>query len=487
MSRLGVVRLAFIGLLISLVSAASFADSHVRIVRLSSVEGQVQVDRAVGGGLERAILNTPIVQGARLVTGNDGLAEVEFENESAIRLTEDSEIQFTQLSLSDAGARVNRIEVLKGVVYVDAAKGDDTYLVKVGDSTLLVHSNTLMRLSMAPEQAQVAVFKGEVQLENQPVSVRRKETLTLSLQDPAKYAIENGTDAIRYDAWNREREEYSRTYAENAGYGGPNHGYGLQDLNYYGDYFYAPGYGYAWQPYGFSGSMLGWDPYSNGAWSFYPGFGYLWASAYPWGWLPYHYGSWAFINGRGWAWVPGRGYNGVWAANNFVPVPKITRAPAGWQALAPPIHNGVSVPRTVPVGTTSSTALTIPGGRVPPTFGNVIAGRPAATLGSTNTGPAAAHGFTKPGPAATQGFAKPGPSANSGHSTFAPRPVGASGGASTHVFAEPTPRATAAGPALGVGPAGSGALGAAPNAHAGSMGTAHGSQGSQGSQGSAHR
>ena len=69
-------------------SLAAVADSHVRIVRLSSVEGQVQIDRAAGEGLERAILNTPVVEGTRLVTGSDGLAEVEFENQSALRLTE---------------------------------------------------------------------------------------------------------------------------------------------------------------------------------------------------------------------------------------------------------------------------------------------------------------------------------------------------------------------------------------------------------------
>ena len=55
------------------------------------------------------------------------------------------------------------------------------------------------------------------------------------------------------------------------GYGGPRTGYGLQDLNYYGNYFYSPGFGYVWQPYGFANSMAGWSPYSNGAWSFIPG------------------------------------------------------------------------------------------------------------------------------------------------------------------------------------------------------------------------
>ncbi len=294
--------------LVALISVAAFADSHVRIVRLSSLEGRVQMDRGVGGGLERAILNTPIVEGTRLVTGSDGLAEVEFENESALRLTENSEIRFSQLLMSDTGAKINQFEVAKGIVYLDAtSKGNDIYRLKVGNIRLQANRDTLMRISATPDQLKVAVFKGDVQLEGelQPVAIHKKQTLTVDLKDPAKYTVANGAEPNRFDAWNKEREDYSKTYAENTGYGGPNRAYGLQDLNYYGDFFYANGYGYVWQPYGFAGSMINWSPYSNGAWMLYPGLGYAWASAYPWGWLPFHYGSWAFINGAGWAWLPG--------------------------------------------------------------------------------------------------------------------------------------------------------------------------------------
>jgi hypothetical protein len=54
--------LAFIvmaGMLLAGVSA--LATSHVRIVRLSYESGQVQMDRGPGQGLERAILNSPVV------------------------------------------------------------------------------------------------------------------------------------------------------------------------------------------------------------------------------------------------------------------------------------------------------------------------------------------------------------------------------------------------------------------------------------------
>ena len=37
-----------------------------------------------------------------------------------------------------------------------------------------------------------------------------------------------------------------------------------------------PGYGMMWQPYLVG---AGWDPFMNGAWTWYPGAGYAWISA----------------------------------------------------------------------------------------------------------------------------------------------------------------------------------------------------------------
>ena len=51
------------GALFVLASMTAHATSHVRIVRLSYVDGNVQMDRASGQGMERAILNAPIIEG----------------------------------------------------------------------------------------------------------------------------------------------------------------------------------------------------------------------------------------------------------------------------------------------------------------------------------------------------------------------------------------------------------------------------------------
>jgi len=465
MSRHVKSEMALITAFVLATAAGVLAESHVRIVRLSYLSGQVQTDRATGQGLERAMLNIPIPQGVRIVTGNDGLAEVEFENESALRIAEDSEIQFRTLSMSDTGAKVNEIEVVKGVVYLDARSKGDIYRLKGGDSTFLVQRDTQLRLSANGDQILLSVFKGDVELMDQPqiVNVKRKETLTVDATNPSEYKVATGAEVLPADTWNREREAYQQAYANNPGNPGPSVGYGLQDLNYYGNFFMANGYGYVWQPYGFANSMLGWDPYSSGAWMFSPGLGYTFASQYPWGWLPYHYGSWAFLGGGiGWAWIPGGGYSNDWYNSRFQATPVVAKAPSGWTAAIPPtVASSESLKPTVMVGKASSAAY-IPGGRIPPAFNTVIRAHSVGTsaMGESFNGTAARNRAVN-----NHTFAN-------NYNAFGTTHAAQSG----HVFAAPAPAAVLASP-VAVGSVGASAAhgGASPAASSGQTSSGHSS------------
>ena len=88
MSRLSIKLLLTAALASSLfLTVPSFADSQARVVRLSDVQGDVQIDRNVGQGFEKAFLNLPITQGVKVQVGKDGRAEVEFEDGSTLRVT----------------------------------------------------------------------------------------------------------------------------------------------------------------------------------------------------------------------------------------------------------------------------------------------------------------------------------------------------------------------------------------------------------------
>ena len=101
-------------------------------MRLSQVRGKVDIDRRIGRGYEEAFANIPITGGTRLHT-DVGLAEVEFEDNSSVRLTPDSEVEFTLLKRAATGSTVTAMNVLHGMVYVNLAntKGN-TFTVAAG-------------------------------------------------------------------------------------------------------------------------------------------------------------------------------------------------------------------------------------------------------------------------------------------------------------------------------------------------------------------
>src|SRR6266496_592466 len=106
-SKLSLVTL--LATLCAIFALPALADSQARIVRLSDVQGSVQIDKNTGLGFENAFANLPITQGAQLRTRDNGRAEVEFEDGSSMRIAPNSTLQFSTLSLSDSGKRVSEI------------------------------------------------------------------------------------------------------------------------------------------------------------------------------------------------------------------------------------------------------------------------------------------------------------------------------------------------------------------------------------------
>jgi hypothetical protein len=305
-----------------LLSVPAFADSQVRMVRLSDVEGAVQIDRNTGQGFERASVNLPITQGVTLRTRHDGFAIVQFEDGSTLRLTPGTVAGFTELKLRDSGAKASVANVQQGMAYVSyVGTKNDEFALTFGGQTLKLDKAAHLRLDVGRSEAALAVFKGDAQVEGPSgvADVSKKQTATFYLTANGPYSLAKNVADNPYDDWDKQQEEYDQRYAKSNSYTSSPYTYGVNDLNYYGNFFNAAGYGMMWQPF-FAGA--GWDPFMDGMWAFYPGMGYGWASAYPWGWLPYHYGSWMFLPSYGWAWQPGGSWMGLTNAPNVVNPPR---------------------------------------------------------------------------------------------------------------------------------------------------------------------
>jgi hypothetical protein len=324
----------------------------------------VQIDKNSGLGFENAFVNLPITQGTQLRTRENGRAEIEFEDGSTMRVTPDTTVEFSTLGLNDAGKRVSVVDLVDGRAYVNwLGKSGDEFTLNFSREKMVLTQAAHFRVASSSSMAELASFKNDLEVvgPSGTVKVDKKKMVSFDVNDDDKSMVAKSFEENPYDQWDKESVEYHEQYSKN---NSTPYGYGYSDLGYYGGYNNLPGYGMLWQPY-FAG--VGWNPFMDGAWAWYPGMGYMWASAYPWGWMPYYYGNWMFVPGFGWGWQPGgwntwRGgirYGGAAVAGFRAPV-----APAGTVSTiavgkggpavtnVPPLHSvvrsgsaGLGIPR----------------------------------------------------------------------------------------------------------------------------------------------
>jgi len=319
--------------------------SYARVVRLSVVQGDVQISRpatpgtdeqGANGAWEQAIVNMPIQQGFTLATGN-GRAEIEFESGATARLADNSVLQFTELALSEGG-RITRMNLSQGTATFYAnLSSQDVFEVLTPDLRINIPQRASFRVDASSGLSTVEVFKGEVQVDTSAVSNRLTKGRLLTYRS-ADNDVEIGRarSADDWDRWVAGREETIHTGSTAAlQYVSSPYSYGLSDLYSYGNWYSVGGYGQCWRPYGVG---FGWSPFSFGQWYFWPGLGWTWISSEPWGWLPYHYGSWMFSPVHGWVWVPGFHHRWQPALVTWVRVGSRT----GWVPLHPNDRAGMT-------------------------------------------------------------------------------------------------------------------------------------------------
>ncbi len=292
-------------------SPESSGAPGVRIVRLSQVNGEAQLDRKTDRGFETAFANLPIAQNQRLQT-HDGLAEVEFEDNSTLRITPNTLIEFPALQRSPSGTTITTVKLLSGTLYVSLAgtKGNE-FTVAFGNDTIVVNPSTHIRIDTDASKSKLAVFNGTVQVTNSSgtVTVGKNKSLAFDAAGQIPPVVAKSEEPGSFDEWDKKEMDYHNVRSVPASFtgGGSSYLYGVNDMNYYGS-FADTGCGSMWRPYLASAAF---DPFANGVWAWYPGAGYSWVSPYPWGWTPFHYGSWNYCSNGGWGWRPGGQFTGI--------------------------------------------------------------------------------------------------------------------------------------------------------------------------------
>lgn len=375
---------------------SAYADTATRAARLTFIQGNVTVNQSDGSSVPGE-LNLPLLSGVQVVTAGDGEAEVEFEDGSVARLTPNSALSLDNLSVQPGGVFVTNLSLLRGLAYFELrAAPQYQYSVMAGDDMLSPEENSTIRVNFDQPPPSFAVLDGTARIErlNGPngaasfqSDVRAGESLSDDPNDPARYFLTQEIAGDSWDQWNVDMDQQAAAQSADGtdvrnNYAGAQ-GYGWSDLDADGSWYDVPGTGPVWQPVD-AYDDPGFDPYGNGAWVWYPGAGYLWASNYSWGWTPYRCGNWGFYSGFGWGWAPGAGCGGFgWGfAGGGRPV-NIVSYPVGYRPTRIPVPIGVGRPLkpVLPVHLLNGTQAPKPVGR--PSGVRQIAGVTASPIPRT--------------------------------------------------------------------------------------------------------
>ena len=401
------------GLLIFGLAPSARADTTtpMRAAGLTYLQGTVTITQAGNPAGLPAQLNLPLLTGVQVDTGQDGQAEVEFEDGSVVRLTPNSALSLDNLAVDPSGIFSTNLSLVRGLAYLELrATPQYLYSLNAGGDILSPIENTTVRVNFDEAPATFAVLDGTAHVDHQvgpdtgagfQADVRAGESIRADAADPTRYFLTEQIAGDTWDQWNVDLDQAASAQAADStsvrnDYAGAE-GYGWSDLDADGSWYNVPGQGQIWQPQ-VAADDSSFDPYGDGAWVLYPGTGYVWASAYPWGWIPYRCGSWSYFNGFGWGWAPAArcGSRG-WGFAGGGLVVNIGAVPRGYR----PVH--VPVAATGPLPVRPVVPVHPIGGTRPPVRSTVAQPGPRQFAGVTATPikPVASGVVPEPGAAGT--------------------------------------------------------------------------------------
>jgi hypothetical protein len=323
------------------------AGPAARAVRLSNVDGTVHVSQGGQVLAEAAVANAPLFEGTQVVTGDDGRAEIQFEDGSIARISPNSSLTLKVLKGQGASGEVVMVlDVGLGYFELQGAQDSGTVRVRFANNVVTSSGPALIRVDMDNSPGEIAVFNGTAHLErgtSVTLDVHGGESVSLGGPDPSQYTLAESIEPDSWDTWNSDRDAVidstaaARTATTNgfADNGNP----AWNDLDANGSWYNVPGQGNVWSPN--EAEDASWDPYGDGDWMYSPGYGYIWASGYSWGYLPYQCGLWNWYEGFGWGWAPGFGGCRPWWGGGFYGGPFIGSRFGGYK---PPMRPRRPVP-----------------------------------------------------------------------------------------------------------------------------------------------
>ncbi len=302
-------------------------SSELGYMRISLIDGDVQINTPDSEDWGLASVNGPLAEGDKIWTPQGSRAEFQLNNGTYIRLDQDSALQVLSM---DKDSSQFYLSQGRAYVYYNAPVGS-VMQIDTPDASVRAFNRAIFSIDISGQYTDVAAFKGYVKTENNAGETRINAGNMLSLGQNSYGELAPLGSADEWEDWNngRDRKIYARRDGGSRYLPVELRPYS-SDLDENGRWVQVPDYGYVWSPSVSVG--VGWAPYRAGRW-IWRGGDYVWVAQEPWGWAPYHYGRWAFVGSHGWCWVPPVAGDVYWSPGyvGWVRTPEYV----AWVPLAP--------------------------------------------------------------------------------------------------------------------------------------------------------
>lgn len=282
-----------------LVASPAFADPPGRVARLSFVSREtVSFRPASVDTWVDAVLNYPVTTGDSLWVDPGGRAELQIGT-TAVRLA-----PFTQATVLTLDDRHLQLRLSAGSIATRVRSLGDDETIEIdtpnGSIDLLRPGFYRVDVDQSGEETQVTVRTGEAEAtaSDTAFTVRPAQTAVLQGVDDTQMSDRAAGPTDEFEDWCAARDRRVDA-ARSIQYVSPGT-IGVEDLDEFGTWEVAAGYGSVWVPR----VQDGWAPYREGRWVWIDPWGWTWVDDEPWGFAPFHYGRWVRLQ-AGWAWTPG--------------------------------------------------------------------------------------------------------------------------------------------------------------------------------------
>ena len=241
-------------------------------MRVSLINGEVNLKRNGSQEWEAIRLNYPLVEGDTLTTGKDSRLEIQIDARNYLRLAQGSSLRI--VTLRDEGIAVSLVEGTAAVRLAKFDRSKEYFEIDAPKSTLAAEKTGLYRIDVSTEgRVRLTVRDGgsaRIYSDTSGFALRdgRSAELVLTGETAGDWELLAAAPRDAIDEWVNDRERFLAQRIKQDSRYFDEYVWGAEDLDAYGDWSYNDEYGWTWRPHASVISAYhDWAPYRHGSWT----------------------------------------------------------------------------------------------------------------------------------------------------------------------------------------------------------------------------